>query len=353
MYLQKGFKILHKHIAPGAMHNSGADLFDQPKCHPKTRLAVLRIIMQWIQGLDGSMLWLHGPTGVGKTAIARSIAEHYEELGLLLATFFFSRTVDGRNTIRQFISTIAYQLAQTIPATRQYIERAVEKDPSIFDKILKYQVQALIVHLLKLSNSLPKTSITTLQRPTTPSLLVIDGLDECDYAFAQIQVLKILGSLLLQHKLPLKILVVSRPEGHIRSAFETGSLSKLSTKLALDDSFKPEDDIRLFLSSQFYEIKESHPFRLTIPEPWPQESIIDVLVKKSAGQFIFAAAVIKFVASFDHPPHERLEDILAFCDKCTPGYLLELLEEGGIPQHFLVSDLLNPHVSESLSFSST
>ncbi|KAF8815955.1 hypothetical protein BYT27DRAFT_7128478 [Phlegmacium glaucopus] len=350
--LGEAFKILHGHIAPGAMHNSG-DLFDQPKCHPKTRLAVRRTIMQWIHGLDGqssSILWLYGATGTGKTAIARSISEHCEELGLLLATFFFSRTVEGCNNTRQFIPTIAYQLTQTIPTTLQYIERAVEKDPSIFDKTLKHQVQALIVHPLKSSNSLPNTSLLPL-KPPTPYLLVIDGLDECEDPLAHIHVLKILGSL---HDLPLKILIVSRPERHIRAAFETGSLSKLSIKLALDHSFKPDDDIQLFLSSEFDEIKDSHPFRSILPKSWPPRSIIDILVQKSAGQFIFAAAVIKFVASFDHPPHERLKDILGFCDDFTPGRLPELLVEGPILPHLLVSSgLPNSHVSESFSSSST
>ena len=329
------------------MHNSG-DVFDQPKCHAKTRITVLRTIMQWIQSVDGqssSMLWLYGTTGVGKTVIARSIAEHCEELGLLLASFFFSRTVQGRNSTKQFISTIAYQLAQTIPTTLKHIEGAIEKDPSIFDKTLKHQVQTLIVHPLKLANNLPKTSPTHLKL-STPYLLVIDGLDECDDVLAHIQILKILGSLILQHELPLKILIVTRPERHIRSSFETGSLSKLATTLAVDDS---DDDIRLFLSSEFDEFKESHPFRSTIPKNWPHESMIQVLVKKSAGQFIFAAAVIKFVASFDHSPPERLEDILALCDDDTPDRILEFLDERRISPHSLDSDLPNSHVSKSFS----
>ena len=97
---------------------------------------------------------------------------------------------------------------------------------------------------------------------------------------------------------------------------------------------KPDDDIRLFLSSEFDEIKETHPFNTTIPKSWPPESIIELLVDKSAGQFIFSAAVIKFVASFDHLPHERLKDMLAFCDNnCTSGRILEFLDERPPQKH--------------------
>ena len=335
------------------MHNSGDDVFDQPKCHPKTRITFLRNIMQWIQHHEpsdvssspsSSVLWVCGDTGVGKTAIARSIAEQCEELGLLLATFFFSRTVKGRDNTKQFVSTIAYQLAQTVPTTLQHIDRAVEKDPSIFDKTLKHQVQTLIVHPLKLSNSFPKQTTSALLKSFTmapPSLLVIDGLDECDDALAHIQVLKILGSLL--HDLPLKIVITSRPERHIRSAFETGSLSKLATKLVLLNNDDSDHDIRLFLSSEFNEIKESHPFRSTIPSTsasWPPESIIQTLVKKSAGQFIFAAVVIKFVASFDHPPNERLMDVLTLCEEnCTTTRIMQLLDRELVSSNSRISDL--------------
>jgi hypothetical protein len=73
---------------------------------------------------------------------------------------------------------------------------------------------------------------------------------------------------------------------------------------------------------------------MTIPKSWPPESIIELLVDKSAGQFIFAAAVIKFVASFDHLPHERLKDMLAFCDNnCTSGRILEFLDERPPQKH--------------------
>jgi adenylylsulfate kinase-like enzyme len=51
--------------------------------------------MQWVDeshiGADDLMLWLFGPAGAGKSAIAKRIAETATEKGLLIATFFFSR----------------------------------------------------------------------------------------------------------------------------------------------------------------------------------------------------------------------------------------------------------------------
>ncbi|KAF8961812.1 hypothetical protein BDZ97DRAFT_1663668, partial [Flammula alnicola] len=60
----------------GAFHNSD-ERFDPPKCHPGTRVAVIKRIMDWVESLEISypMLWLHGPAGAGKSAIAQMIAE--------------------------------------------------------------------------------------------------------------------------------------------------------------------------------------------------------------------------------------------------------------------------------------
>jgi DNA replication protein DnaC len=81
-----GMRTLGKRIAPGASHNS-AERFDPPKCHPKTREAVLKDIMDWIQGLGEVerrhyFMWLYGPAGAGKSAIAQTIAELCYELKL-------------------------------------------------------------------------------------------------------------------------------------------------------------------------------------------------------------------------------------------------------------------------------
>ena len=48
-----GMRTLAKVMAPGAFHNS-AERCNPPKCHPKTREAVLKKVMDWVQGLGES-----------------------------------------------------------------------------------------------------------------------------------------------------------------------------------------------------------------------------------------------------------------------------------------------------------
>ena len=50
--------------------------------------------MQWIRAIEEweDVLWLYGSAGAGKSAIAQTIAEMCTELGLIVASLFFSRS---------------------------------------------------------------------------------------------------------------------------------------------------------------------------------------------------------------------------------------------------------------------
>jgi sigma54-dependent transcription regulator len=87
-------------VATDAFYNSD-ELTYAPKCHPQTRLAVLDDIMKWVNKSGAQhhfMMWLFGSAGAGKSAIAKKIAELAAEKGLLIGTFFFSRTSPNRNS---------------------------------------------------------------------------------------------------------------------------------------------------------------------------------------------------------------------------------------------------------------
>ena len=45
-------------------------------------------------------------------------------------------------------------------------------------------------------------------------------------------------------------------------------------------------------------------------QPWPRSGIIDLLVQRSSGQFIYAATVLKFVGADFCSPTKQLELIL-------------------------------------------
>jgi hypothetical protein len=104
------------------------------------------------------MLWLFGPARAGKSAIAKKIAENATEKGLLIATFFFSRTSPTRSSEDYLVATLAYQLALSIPNARAQIEGAIEQDPAMFMKNIQTQIDTLLIKpLLQFTSSTQAT----------------------------------------------------------------------------------------------------------------------------------------------------------------------------------------------------
>jgi len=243
---------LYRATATAAFHISD-ERFDPPKCHSKTRLAVLTEIMKWIKwegDLHSFIMWMYGPAGAGKSAIAQTIAEMCEEEMLLLASFFFSRTDPSRSSVKPLIATIAYQITLNLPDVRGAILGAIERDPLIFSKPLTVQLKSLIVEPLQLLMEAGFFSETTSCR-----LVIIDGLDECSDPKVQRDIVEVLANAHRQHQLPLIFLFTSRPEQHISLAFSTGVLPSVTTLIALDESYLPDKDIELFLTDKFQDIK--------------------------------------------------------------------------------------------------
>src|SRR5260221_2916321 len=65
--------------------------------------------------------WVNGLAGIGKSTIARTIAEDAKDRNLLGASFFFSRQEKELSDAKFFIPTIAHQLAQSYPELRPAI----------------------------------------------------------------------------------------------------------------------------------------------------------------------------------------------------------------------------------------
>ena len=300
-----GLDLLSQHIAPGAIHNS-AERYDPPKCLPRTREAILRKIMAWVEMRAENMelfLWLYGSAGTGKSAIAQTIAEICEQAGLLAASFFFSRTAAGRNDMSRLVSTIVYQLIQTIPEIGDRVLTLLGKNPHILSRAPSSQMRILVIDPL---NALLPTILAE-----RPGFIIIDGLDECGRPDSQREILQLLASAVSQLKTPILFLIASRPEPIIRSTFNSDIFTSVMHTIPLQPSFEASQDIRHYLQTKFQEVKTMHPMRQHIPLSWPSDDDIQALVYKATGQFIYAATVVRYVQSSHHRPEDRLATILA------------------------------------------
>ena len=297
--------LLRLGVSLGAIHDS-AERYPPPNCHPDTRKAVRKIILDWIhkESIASSFFWIYGPAGAGKTAILQAIAEFLcspsgsgQNFG---SSFFFSSGKKGRDQGHFLFSTIAYQLALKVPGLRQHVNRIMELDPTLHTKSMDVQLQTLIVDAFHDLSPLPQRSY----------LVIIDGLDECHDKATQQMILRLLCETITVHKLPLRFLIGSRPESHIRDNFDQESLFTITRRVVLDETFDPGRDIRVFLQDGFAKICAENSILSHLQQLWPRKRIIDLLVQRSSGQFIYAATVLNFVGADFCSPTKQLELVL-------------------------------------------
>jgi hypothetical protein len=305
----EGFELLQKRVATSAFHDS-AQRADPPRCHPNTRDAVIQEIFDWMVGSrdrDAWLMWLNGAAGAGKSAIAQSIAERCVAEGHSVASFFFSRWDKTRNTMASLVATLAYQIIQAIPTTLDDIIQTIEQNPLIFEQSLESQFESLIIQPLLRMAALPETH-GDVDHALRRLIVIIDGLDECDNRSLQCSLIKLLGNLLGRRNLPIVFLVCSRAELHLQMAFEQQDVTKILAKLPLDDVTKTSDGIRVYLNDKFAEIKQIHPFRGSLAD-WPDSSIVEQIIAKSSGQFIYASVVMCYISFPSAHPAIRLDII--------------------------------------------
>ncbi|KAJ7815227.1 hypothetical protein B0H14DRAFT_2375522, partial [Mycena olivaceomarginata] len=107
---------------------------------------------------------------------------------------------------------------------------------------------------------------------------------------------------------PLRFLIASRPELHIRDIFMGPCLTRCHRRLNIEQSFA---DVRRHLVDEFRRIHEDHHETMAaVPRPWPVAEVIENLVDKSSGYFIYASTIVKFIDDKYFRPTERLEIIM-------------------------------------------
>ncbi|KAM6505293.1 hypothetical protein FSOLCH5_014522 [Fusarium solani] len=142
-------------IAEGASFDSHAEEHN-PTCLPNTRVELLKDICRWIDDPDSkTIFWLNGMAGTGKSTISRTVAQSRSRQGDLGASFFFKRGETDRGNLAKFISTLAGQLARSIPGVASAIKKAIDADPAIAGKTIGEQFDKLIREPLSKAAEMP------------------------------------------------------------------------------------------------------------------------------------------------------------------------------------------------------
>lgn len=266
---------------------------NRERCLRGTRVQLLQEIDAWSRNANGPQVyWLNGLGGSGKSTISQHFAQSAFAEGRLGASFFCSRDFLDTSNIDLIFPTLARDLAYRYEEFRVALIPIIASNPNVGHESLSLQLEKLIIEPLRSIN--------------LRIIILIDALDECrDEAPASV-IISLLSRRI--EEIPsVKIIITGRPETHIRAAFRIPSLRPhLEIKLLHEvDRSSVDKDIELFLRTRLSDLVSSRS-DVDLTLPWPSDTEICVLVRKSGGLFIFASTAYMFIASAFDNPEDRL-----------------------------------------------
>ncbi|KAI5801306.1 hypothetical protein EDC01DRAFT_764815, partial [Geopyxis carbonaria] len=275
--------------------------FRKPYCLSNTGVELLQRIIRWSQNPRSQYIfWLDGKAGSGKSTVARTVARHLRDQNRLGAGFFFCRTQSDLRNSAKFITTVAVQLANNLPTLKNHICKAVAEIPDIAKRSLGEQWKYLIFRPLS------RLKTATNQVKQKRLVVVIDALDECGNEDDQQLILRLISAHCTKSRsaVQLRFFVSSKSENSVRLIFQT-----VSEHVSVDD--EPSQsilrrDIALFLHSEMEKIRREH----MISETWPGKCVLDSIVKKARGSFVYAKTLCRFLRQRELNPMQSILRIL-------------------------------------------
>ncbi|KAG2067639.1 hypothetical protein BDR04DRAFT_1026937, partial [Suillus decipiens] len=260
----------------------GAGLDTRRDCLQGTRMEILSQITDWVNSTGDDIprvLWLSGPAGKGKSAIAHTIAKWFEDVGGLGSCYCFDRQREADRRHEKIFSTIACDLADRDPEIRRAVADAVQAANSLKKTTdIVQQWQKLLIKPLE------KSSRSTGE----PIVIVINALDES----GGVETRRDLRILAGKHPNPavpkitdlsnkLRFIVTSRPFDDINHEFCNVQHIR---HISMDDipAAVAERDIRAYVSKELEGLDFQH-------------KEFAVLAKKADGLFEWARLVCGFI----------------------------------------------------------
>jgi hypothetical protein len=82
---------------------------DELQCLLETWFNLCIELVKWAKSdkLDTCIFWILGIASIGKSTIACTAVEHFNDYGYIVISYFFSRTKADYNNTRKLVSTIA------------------------------------------------------------------------------------------------------------------------------------------------------------------------------------------------------------------------------------------------------
>ena len=251
-------------------------------CMEGTRITLLQEIEDEIKDVNGpNVIWIRGSPGVGKSALAASIAIRLEDQNRRIISFRFDRTQSTTITTNALWRAVACDLARLYPSLRPHLTQGTQgHSSSDIDWLFKSLIED---PLSVLDDNVPRDKLP---------VIVIDALDECGGLWHNSSEMDDFESLVhtlkrwvqLDH-LKLKLIITSRPDDRITLPNPI-SIHEIPSGRGVTRGDSTSEDIRTFLKSRL----EHMGMKDTLIE-----KALDYLVPRAAGIFIWATTVANFL----------------------------------------------------------
>jgi hypothetical protein len=267
---------------------------------PETRESILSQITDWaLRPLEdgqpphnNNMYWLYGMPGLGKTAVANSLCSRLHKTGRLGGSYFCRRDDPVLKESDHILPTLIYRLACMWPPYRKLVVQQIRSDP----QLNPYSSS---------SELLTKLLMRLERHPHRPFVLVIDAFDECASPGTREYILDILHEACIAVRW-LRIVITSRPEQDISTFFLASNNYTPYISQDLANITQSKNDSELFAKSRMRSVAKHR----RLPTNWPNEDMINALVTRSDGLFIFIETVYLLIKD-DEDPNELLTKVLA------------------------------------------
>ncbi|KAF1810378.1 hypothetical protein P152DRAFT_451130 [Eremomyces bilateralis CBS 781.70] len=232
----------------------------KPICLPDTRVDLLRKINSWVDGQSGQCIfWLSGLAGTGKSTIARTFAGTQSQRGGLVASSFFSRGGGDVDHAGKFVTSLACQLANSIPTLHQHVCDAITGYSDLTDRSLREQWHQLVL--------CPLSKLESTGYQALPEIPIRHGF----------------------YQMP-------------DEEYQSFMLHNISPSTV-------DHDIAIFVEDNLKLIRQER----SLDAGWPGEEALRYLVQAASGLFIWATTACRFIREGKRHAARRLDTILKSC----------------------------------------
>ena len=264
----------------------GARFAGTSHCLPGTREEILDRIQALLAGTADEeiprIVLLTGVAGYGKSAVASTIAERFEERQRLGSSFFFNRNVDNQNHVGNLFTTIARDIADANPEIKEKLwstikdSRTLRKTTNVREQFVRFILD-------------PAKQLTTIG----PIIIVIDGFDECGDPTSRERLINVFAKELSDLPSNFRILLTARPEEDvIRGLASLPSVQHI--RMESIDKKLITADLTSFVAKELSGIGDE------LEREWPQMEWQDELVKKAGDLFIWTSTACRFIINKGH-----------------------------------------------------